>query len=134
MDTHTTNTSNFDAANAIARKRKSNGNYLAESTHQWAENKDRLLADFKTLVSDSEELLRSTAHLSGDAIVVARKNFEQQWNQAKERLDDAQLYAREQGRQVTAAADDYVYKNPWRSIGIASGVGLLIGLMLSRRN
>jgi ElaB/YqjD/DUF883 family membrane-anchored ribosome-binding protein len=129
-----TRTANFDAANTIARNRKSNGNYLTQSTRQWTEDKDRLLEDFKTLVSDSEELLRSTAHLSGDAIVVARKNFEQQWNQAKERLDHAQQYAREQGRQVTATADDYVNKNPWRAIGIASGVGLLIGLMFSRRN
>jgi ElaB/YqjD/DUF883 family membrane-anchored ribosome-binding protein len=31
------------------------------------------------------------------------------------------------------AADDYVHTHPWPVIGMAAGVGLLIGLLISRR-
>jgi ElaB/YqjD/DUF883 family membrane-anchored ribosome-binding protein len=34
---------------------------------------------------------------------------------------------------VAADADAYVHDKPWQSIGIAAGLGLLIGLLISRR-
>jgi ElaB/YqjD/DUF883 family membrane-anchored ribosome-binding protein len=34
---------------------------------------------------------------------------------------------------VVADADAYVHEKPWQSIGIAAGLGLLIGLLISRR-
>jgi len=37
--------------------------------------------------------------------------------------------ARKYGKQV----DGYVRDNPWTVIGVAAGVGLLLGLMMSRR-
>jgi len=114
--------------------RKSNGKNPAKSGHEWITNKDRVMEDFRTLVSDGEELLRSTAHLSGAAVNTARSRFETQWNQAKAKFDDAQNAALEHRRRITTTADDYVYKNPWKAIGIASGIGLLIGVLLSRRS
>ena len=31
------------------------------------------------------------------------------------------------------ATDEFVHENPWKSVGIAAGVGLLLGLLVSRR-
>ena len=31
------------------------------------------------------------------------------------------------------ATDNYVHENPWRAIGIAVGIGVVIGLLLNRR-
>jgi ElaB/YqjD/DUF883 family membrane-anchored ribosome-binding protein len=31
------------------------------------------------------------------------------------------------------ATDEFVHQNPWKSIGISAGVGLLVGLLVSRR-
>lgn len=107
---------------------------LAQHSAEWSASKDRVLDDFRALVSDSEELLRSTAGLSGDAVTAARGRFEKQWMQAKARLDEAQMYARERGRQAVTVADDYVNDHPWRAAGIAGGVGVLIGLLMSRRS
>ena len=30
-------------------------------------------------------------------------------------------------------ADEYVHDNPWRAIGAAAGIGLLVGLLIGRR-
>ena len=31
------------------------------------------------------------------------------------------------------AADDYVHEHPWKAIGAAAGVGMIIGLLIGRR-
>jgi len=31
------------------------------------------------------------------------------------------------------ATDEFVHENPWKSIGIAAGVGLVVGLLVGRR-
>jgi ElaB/YqjD/DUF883 family membrane-anchored ribosome-binding protein len=34
---------------------------------------------------------------------------------------------------VGDATDEFVHANPWTSIGIAAGIGLVAGLLISRR-
>jgi ElaB/YqjD/DUF883 family membrane-anchored ribosome-binding protein len=46
---------------------------------------------------------------------------------------DAQASARVAGKEMAASADGYVNENPWRSIGIAAGVGFLAGAILTRK-
>jgi ElaB/YqjD/DUF883 family membrane-anchored ribosome-binding protein len=36
-------------------------------------------------------------------------------------------------REVAQAADEYVRENPWQSVGIAAGIGLVVGMLLARR-
>ena len=44
-----------------------------------------------------------------------------------------QLMGIQQGIQYGHATDEFVHINPWKSIGIAAGVGMVIGLLISRR-
>jgi ElaB/YqjD/DUF883 family membrane-anchored ribosome-binding protein len=46
---------------------------------------------------------------------------------------DVQDELTEKAKAVAADADAYVHEKPWQSIGIAAGLGLLIGLLISRR-
>ena len=52
---------------------------------------------------------------------------------ARDTLADAQETALAKVRAAGRAADDYVHDNPWRSIGIAAGFGLVVGLLIGRR-
>jgi len=36
-------------------------------------------------------------------------------------------------REMADATEEYVRDNPWQSVGVAAGVGLLIGLLIARR-
>ena len=36
-------------------------------------------------------------------------------------------------RQAAKATDHWVHDNPWKAIGVAAGVGVLIGLLINRR-
>jgi len=106
---------------------------LGESSRALARSKDELMNDFRKLIGEGEALLRSTASLSGEALAQAREQFRGRLVDAKARVGEASRVAMDTGRQAAAATDDYVRANPWPAIGIAAGLGFLVGALLVRR-
>jgi len=94
---------------------------------------DQLLADLKTVMNDAEALLRATSTQTGEKIQEVRARAEESLRQAKARLGSLEDEALRRAREVADATDEYVRDNPWQSVGIAAGVGLLVGLLLARR-
>jgi ElaB/YqjD/DUF883 family membrane-anchored ribosome-binding protein len=94
---------------------------------------DQLLADLKTVMTDAEALLRATSAQTGEKIQEVRARAEESLRQAKARLGSIEEEALRRAREVADATDEYVRGNPWQSVGIAAGVGLLVGLLLARR-
>ena len=95
-----------------------------------ASSKERLVSDLKNLVADAEELLKATASQAGDKIGVARQKIEQSLIEGKKALADAEKTIVEKSKEAAEIADDYVRENPWSAIGIAAGVGLVLGLLI----
>ncbi len=95
--------------------------------------RDKLVADFKAVINDAEELLRATANQGGEHISSVRARVEERVTRAKEELNELGDDAFARGEAAVKATEDYVRTHPWQSIGIAAGLGLLIGL-LSRRD
>jgi ElaB/YqjD/DUF883 family membrane-anchored ribosome-binding protein len=94
---------------------------------------DQLVADLKTVVEDAEALLKATSTLTGEKIQEVRARAEESLRQAKVRLSEVEEEAMRRAREIADAADEYVHENPWQSVGIAAGIGLVIGLLLARR-
>ncbi|AWM93436.1 MULTISPECIES: DUF883 family protein [unclassified Pseudomonas] len=92
-----------------------------------------LMNDFQTLVSDTERLLEHTATLAGDQADELRSQIHDSLLRARETLKLTEDSLRERGQAAVTAAEDYVQTNPWQSVGIAAGVGFLIGLLATRR-
>lgn len=96
-------------------------------------SKDKLIADFKVVVTDAEELLRATANQAGDKAADLRARIQARLEDAKLRLADAEAAMIDKAKQVGHAADNYVHDNPWRSVAIAAGLGFIAGLLIGRR-
>ena len=92
-----------------------------------------LKEDFQTLVSDTERLLDHTATLAGDQADELRNQIHETLLRARETLKLTEDSMRERGQAAVAATEEYVQANPWQSVGIAAGVGFLIGLLATRR-
>lgn len=92
-----------------------------------------LMADFQALVSDTERLLDHTATLAGDQADELRSQIHDSLLKARETLQLTEESLRERSKAAVTATEDYVQANPWQSVGIAAGVGFLIGLLASRR-
>ena len=96
-------------------------------------HKEKLMADLKLVISDAEELLKLTAGEVGDKAAEMRLRMQARMEQAKADLTDIQQLAITRARDAGKAADVYVHENPWRAVGIAAGVGLVVGMLISRR-
>lgn len=95
--------------------------------------KDKLIADFKVVLDDAEDLLKATAAQTGEKAVEMREKITEHLKRAKFRLQEEQEKMLEKTKQVAGATDDYVHDHPWQAVGAAAGVGLLLGLLIARR-
>jgi ElaB/YqjD/DUF883 family membrane-anchored ribosome-binding protein len=94
--------------------------------------KDRLVTDLKSLIGDAEELLKATTSQAGEKIAVARQRIEQSLVEGRKALADAEKVVINKSKECAEIADDYVRENPWTAVGIAAGVGVLLGLLIRR--
>jgi len=104
---------------------------MARQTAQNAQ--DILMADFQTLVADTEKLLEHTASLAGDQADELRGQIHESLLRARETLKLTEESLKERGKAAVLATEDYVQTNPWQSVGIAAGLGFVLGLLATRR-
>jgi ElaB/YqjD/DUF883 family membrane-anchored ribosome-binding protein len=95
---------------------------------------DQLVSDLKNVVSDAEALLNATSTQTGEKIQAVRARAEESLRQAKARLTEIEQEAIRRAKEIADATDEYVRDNPWQSVGIAAGIGLLLGVLLGRRS
>ena len=95
--------------------------------------KDKLVADLKVVMSDAEDLLRATASQAGEKVVAARARIEESMIDAKRRLADLGSAASDKARVAARATDDFVHENPWKAVGIGAAIGVILGMLISRR-
>ena len=94
--------------------------------------KEKLVGDLKSLIGYAEELLKASATQAGEKFSVARQKIEQSLVEGKKSLADAEKILVKKGKEAADVADDYVRENPWGAVGIAAGIGLVLGLLIRR--
>lgn len=92
-------------------------------------NTEKLFTDLKRVMHDSEELLHATKDAVGDKA-----------HEIRERLTDGLDAAKQSCRRLeekaidsAKAADKTIREHAYQSIGVAFGVGLLIGVLVTRK-
>jgi ElaB/YqjD/DUF883 family membrane-anchored ribosome-binding protein len=94
---------------------------------------DTFLDDLRALVSEAQKLLdasdSSDSEGNGEHGIALRERFEA----ARERFNE--LYSTAKKRVVAGGkyADETIRANPYQSIAVAAGVGLLVGMLIGRR-
>ena len=92
-----------------------------------------LKADLAAVMRDAEALVKASADQGGEKVSAARTKILESLETAKTRLHAAERAALRHGEDAMIATEDYVKRNPWQSVGIAAGVGLVLGVLLARR-
>ena len=106
---------------------------MPEAIDMTNSSKQKLVSDMKVVVSDAEEILRATAGVAGEKVGELRERIIDRLRDAKVRIADAEEMLVDRTKAAARATDDYVNDNPWRAVGIAAGVGLLLGIIIGRR-
>jgi ElaB/YqjD/DUF883 family membrane-anchored ribosome-binding protein len=88
--------------------------------------------DMKALVRDAQSLLTAAASLTGDKAEELRGRGMEMLDRAMGKASQYQGQAVVKGKELAHTADVYVKDNPWRTVVAAAGVGLLVGMLVSR--
>lgn len=98
-----------------------------------ASPREKLMADLKVVIEDAEELLKLTAGQAGEKVSEMRARIQDRLHRAKGDLARLQSAAVDQARQAARVTDDFVHDRPWTAVGVAAGIGVLVGMLIARR-
>lgn len=96
-------------------------------------NKEKLVADLRVVISDTEELLRATAGSAGEKVGELRERLSLRLRDTKERLQDLEAALIDKTKAAARATDDFVHEEPWKAVGVAAALGLALGVLIGRR-
>ena len=94
---------------------------------------DAVIHDLNEIISDAEALLKSAATPAGDDFKVAKERFEATIRNAKDEILRLEKLVVGKTKEAAKATEEYVSENPWQAVGLAAAVGLVIGLLISRK-
>jgi ElaB/YqjD/DUF883 family membrane-anchored ribosome-binding protein len=83
--------------------------------------------DLQAVARDAEALLKATANVTGEKVEEVRARTQETVRRAYDHLYERN----QQMRRLASSTDVYVRDHSWTAIGVAVGVGLLIGLLAS---
>lgn len=92
-------------------------------------NMEKLVTDLKVLSRDAEAMLHATAGQAGEKMAELRSKLTAALDSAKatcQRIEDKAIAS-------AKVADKAIREHPYESIGVAFGIGLLIGVLVGRR-
>lgn len=95
--------------------------------------REKLVNDLRTLVQDSEDLVKATSEELGEKTQEARKRVSQALDQAKQSCNELEDRAWTRAKQKGKEADEYIHQHPYGTMGTAFGIGVLLGLLLNRK-
>jgi ElaB/YqjD/DUF883 family membrane-anchored ribosome-binding protein len=95
--------------------------------------RDRLAHSLQRMVEEAEHLLANAQRSGSEQFNEARDRFELQLRHAKGELHQLQDSATDTARRAARATDHAVHDHPYAAMGLASGVGLLLGMLITRR-
>jgi ElaB/YqjD/DUF883 family membrane-anchored ribosome-binding protein len=96
-------------------------------------SRDALVKDFTEVLTEADALLKQATKESGEKASDLRAQVETKLRAAKLKLMDMQDDAMDRAKATARATDEYVRDNPWQALGVAAALGVLVGLLMSRR-
>jgi ElaB/YqjD/DUF883 family membrane-anchored ribosome-binding protein len=94
---------------------------------------EKMMQDMRLVVADFEDLLKATAGQTGERIDKIRAKAEESLRTARNRMQVAGKAVQVSATEAARTVDEQVRSNPWTAVGIAAGVGLVLGILLGRR-
>lgn len=98
---------------------------------------EALKSDVAKLSNDLREMLHTVGAQGKEKLLENKKRLEAAIKsfkgEAKEKLDETCEYLREHGQEAVEKSREQIKEKPLTAVGIAFGVGILLGALLRRR-
>src|ERR1051325_7235875 len=100
-----------------------------KETNTMEKHKQAIHNDVSTLAEDARALMAGTADVAGEKVSEARERLAAALESGKEIYDRV----REKAAAGAQAADEAMREHPYQAIGIAFGVGAVLGYLVASR-
>lgn len=108
-------------------------NYEAIEKSHGAVARERVRADLENLTRDAEDLLKATAGDVSEKAKEARTRVAAALERAKTTCVHLQEQTVATAKAAAKKADTVIREHPYESIGVALGVGVLLGIVIARK-
>ncbi|MDH2925393.1 ElaB/YqjD/DUF883 family membrane-anchored ribosome-binding protein [Nicoletella semolina] len=95
--------------------------------------REELLSEVRDILTSAEALFDEKSKASADDLKKLKANLNSRFEQAKAYFSELQEETTENAKQVAKQADALVQDNPYKAITVAGVIGLLLGLLVSKR-
>jgi ElaB/YqjD/DUF883 family membrane-anchored ribosome-binding protein len=92
-------------------------------------NTDTVVADLKTVVRDSEQLLEAVTGVTGEKAEALRQRLSETMERARQTCGKLEAKTKES----LEATDKIIREHPYQSLGVALAVGVVIGALVARK-
>jgi ElaB/YqjD/DUF883 family membrane-anchored ribosome-binding protein len=96
--------------------------------------REKLASDFKALINDVQELLKTTSSQAGETIADLRQRLGKKLEEGRKSLSEQESFLREKAEVARVSAEACLREKPWVTLGIAVGIGFALGSLLGYRN
>jgi len=97
------------------------------------DKEEEFVDHIKSSLDEAERMLQQAAEATGEKAEELRESAMRSLRRTRESLYSTQDELMARGRRAMRVTDDYVHDNPWRAIGTAGLIGLLVGALICRR-
>jgi ElaB/YqjD/DUF883 family membrane-anchored ribosome-binding protein len=94
---------------------------------------EKLVADLRIVIADTEQLLKAIVGESGEKLAAMRPRLEENLRNARARLAEFEQMASAKARVAVEVTDDYAHDHPWRIAGVSALIGVALGMLIGRR-
>jgi ElaB/YqjD/DUF883 family membrane-anchored ribosome-binding protein len=95
--------------------------------------RERLLADFKTIAADAEALLHATKDDLSEKARDTRARLASAIDKAKANYQEVKAESFGAAEAAVSKADRTIRAHPYEAIGVALGVGILLGALVRQK-
>lgn len=89
-----------------------------------------LVENLREMIDEAEEMIvRTASHQMDETVEELRENLQEKLD----RLKASYQQAEDRVVNTATAADQAIREKPYQSLGIAAGIGILVGLFLNRK-
>lgn len=100
------------------------------------ESKPNIISDLKQVLTDIEALVNDTKTVSEEVIDDVKDKVQETVQEtvvhAKEKINVNDIT--EKSKLLVSRAGDYIYSNPWKSIGVSASIGFLVGMLVGHKS
>ena len=97
------------------------------------DREEEFVDQLKHSLDEAEKMLQQAAQSTGEKADELRESAMRSLRRTREHLYNTQDELMARSRQAVRVTDDYVHDNPWRAVGMAGLVGVLVGALICRR-